>query len=253
MSNCILETEKLCIGYSSKKGESIVVAKNINIKLKKNKLIALVGENGIGKSTLLRNIAGIQKHISGNILLNNKPVADYNSLELAQNISVVLSEKLLPSDLKVFELIALGRQPYTNWLGKLSKNDLEIIATAAKLTETTKMLSQKYFKISDGQMQRVLIARAVAQDTDLIIMDEPTTHLDVLQKMKILKLLQNLAKNSNKSILFSTHDIEMAVQMSDEIIIMTSEKTIQNKPQWLIENGCFKTAFRDAFFSFDLK
>ena len=246
----ILYTSNLLIGYSSKKATN-VIASNINLSFNRGKLIALIGENGIGKSTLLKTLTGIQRPIAGGVFLNDKNIQNYSILSLAQNMSVVLTEKLPPSNLTVFELIALGRQPYTNWIGKLSENDLLQINKAIEITKIEHLCDKKYFEISDGQLQITLIARALAQDTDLIILDEPTTHLDLLHKVTILKLLKKLSAETNKCILFSTHDIDLAIQLSDEIVVMTSGKVVQDIPCKLIENGVFDKLFKDDSISFD--
>ena len=214
----ILSTSNLTIGYQSKK-ENIVIAENLNLNLQSGKLIALIGANGIGKSTLLRTLCGIQKPLSGSVLLNDKDILKYEPLSLAQNLSLVLTDKLPPSNLTVFELVALGRQPYTNWLGKLSDIDLEKVNQAIELTQIQHLSNKKHDEISDGQLQKVLVARALAQDTPLIILDEPTTHLDLLHKVSIFKLLKKLSEATNKCILFSTHDIDLAIQLSDEMIV----------------------------------
>ena len=193
MSNInILSVSNLSIGYTTKKG-NVVIASNLNLNLQSGKLISLIGSNGIGKSTLLRTLCGIQNPISGSVLLNNRNIQSYDPLTLAQNLSLVLTEKLPPSNLTVFELIALGRQPYTNWLGKLSEADLENVNQAIKLTQIESLTDNKHYEISDGQLQKVLIARALAQDTPLIILDEPTTHLDLLHKVSVFKLLKKLS------------------------------------------------------------
>ena len=185
----IIATHDLSIGYKTKK-ETIVIAKNLNLELTSGKLITLVGANGIGKSTLLRTLTGIQKPISGDVFLAEKNINSFDNLELAQNLSLVLTEKLPPSNLTVFELIALGRQPYTNWLGTLSEEDKTKIEEAISLTEIQHLVHKKHDEISDGQLQIALIARALAQDTSIIILDEPTTHLDLVHKATLLKLLQ---------------------------------------------------------------
>jgi iron complex transport system ATP-binding protein len=246
----ILQASKISIGYTSKKAQNII-ASNIDLSLKKGKLIALIGANGIGKSTLLRTITGIQKPISGTISLNNKNIQELNALDLAQNLSVVLTEKLPPSNLTVWELIALGRQPYTNWIGKLTDNDIFKINEAIELTQIGHLTSKKHYEISDGQLQIVLIARALAQDTPLIVLDEPTTHLDLLHKVALLKLLKKLTQETEKCILFSTHDIDMAIQLSDEMIIMTPENTVQDQPCNFIMKGSFNTLFKDEHILFD--
>lgn len=246
----ILQATGISIGYSHKK-EKTIVASNIGISLEKGKLIALIGANGIGKSTLLKTITGIQKTIKGTVLLNGKNIHEFDSLTLAQNLSVVLTEKLPPSNLTVFELVALGRQPYTNWIGKLTEIDFLKVNEALELTQITHLKDKKHYEISDGQLQKVLIARALAQDTPLIILDEPTTHLDLLHKVSLFKLLKKLTQETQKCILFSTHDIDMAIQLSDEMIIMTPETVVQDQPCNLIANGSFNNLFKDESIVFD--
>jgi iron complex transport system ATP-binding protein len=246
----ILSASSLSIGYNAKPSPNII-AENLNLCLGKGQLVALVGANGIGKSTLLRTITGIQKPLSGTILLNGKDIFSYEPLDLAQNLSLVLTEKLPPSNLTVFELIALGRQPYTNWLGKLSPEDSEKINQAIALTQIEHLTGKRHYEISDGQLQVVLIARALAQDTPLIILDEPTTHLDLLHKVAVFKLLKKLSHETHKCILFSTHDIDLAIQLSDVMIVMTEDNVVQDQPCNLISEGVFDTIFKDETLYFD--
>ena len=246
----ILQASNLSIGYTHKKVKNSI-ASNIDLSLEKGKLIALIGANGIGKSTLLRTLTGIQKPLSGTVSLNHKSIHEMDFLSLAQNLSVVLTEKLPPSNLTVWELIALGRQPYTNWIGTLTDNDIAKINEAIALTQIGHLTQKRHYEISDGQLQIVLIARALAQDTPLIILDEPTTHLDLLHKVVLFKLLKKLTQETGKCILFSTHDIDMAIQLSDEMIIMTPENTVQDQPCNLIMKGSFNTLFQDEHIVFD--
>lgn len=249
-NNNILSTSNLSIGYKTK-GTTNTITKNLNLNLKEGKLIALIGANGIGKSTLLRTITRIQNPISGMVLLNGKDIHKLDAVTLAQSLSVVLTEKLPPSNLTVWEVIALGRQPYTNWIGKLTDYDNAKINEAIALTQIEHLTSKKHYEISDGQLQIVLIARALAQDTPLIILDEPTTHLDLLHKVVLFKLLKKLTQETGKCILFSTHDIDMAIQLSDEMIIMTPENVIQDQPCNLILKGSFNALFKDEHIVFD--
>jgi iron complex transport system ATP-binding protein len=250
MTKNILIAQNLSIGYTSKK-ETVTISKNLELNFQSGKLIALIGANGIGKSTLLRTLTGIQKPLKGTVLLNDKKISSYEPLELAQNLSMVLTEKLPPSNLTVFELVALGRQPYTNWIGTLSDADILIVQEAMVQTQIEHLAIKKHYEISDGQLQKVLIARALAQDTQLIVLDEPTTHLDLLHKVSLLKLLKKLTQETGKCILFSTHDIDMAIQLSDEMIIMTPETVVQDEPCNLISKGSFNTIFKDEHIVFD--
>lgn len=246
----VLKTINLSVGYTHKKAVS-PIASAISLCLEKGKLIALIGANGIGKSTLLRTLTGIQKPLSGDVILKDKNLNEFTPIALAKEMSLVLTDKLPPSNLTVFELVALGRQPYTNWIGKLSGNDLQKISEAIALTQIEHLVAKKHYEISDGQLQKVLIARALAQDTPLIILDEPTTHLDLLHKVSLFKLLKQLTKEIGKCILFSTHDIDMAIQLSDQIVIMTPQKVIQDQPCQLISNGVFDNLFKDENIFFD--
>jgi len=248
----ILKTNHLSIGYKSKKTETIV-SSNINIELKHGQLIGLVGANGVGKSTLLKSLTNVLPILSGTAVLNKKPLDRYTNLELAKTMSVVLTEAIASKNLSVFELIALGRQPYTNWVGNLSAEDFAIINAAIEKTTLTDLKNKKCFELSDGQLQKVMIARALAQDTALIILDEPTTHLDMYHKAYILKLLQNLVKDTGKTILFSSHEIDLAIQLCDTMIVMTDTKVILDTPNNLIALNIFTDLFPKDLIAFDKK
>ena len=250
MQKKVLHTKNLTIGYTNKSNTTII-AKNLNIYLSSGKLIGLIGANGIGKSTLLKTITGIIKPIEGNVFINEKSIKNYNSEDLAKELSIVLTEQLPPSNLSVYEIVALGRQPYTNWLGTLSNEDKIKIEEAIILTEINSFQHKKHFEISDGQLQKTLIARALAQDTDLIILDEPTTHLDLVHKVTLLKLLQKLTHKTGKTILYSTHDIDLAIQLCDEMIVITENEVFQNEPCNLIADGVFNTIFKNENIQFD--
>lgn len=248
----ILKTQDLEIGYASKK-EHTVVASNINIELHKGELIGLVGVNGVGKSTFLKTITNIQKPLNGTIHINDKNIKHYTPIELAKVLSLVLTEHIMSKNLSVFELVALGRQPYTNWVGNLQESDVSIINTALALTDISDLRHKRCFELSDGQLQKVMIARALAQDTDLIILDEPTTHLDIYHKVSTLKLLQKLAKETHKTILFSSHEIDLAIQLCDKLIVMTPNNVVSDMPCNLISSGVFNALFPEDLIAFDEK
>lgn len=248
--NIVLSAAGISIGYDKGKQEK-VIASDLTVSLKKGCLTALVGANGIGKSTLLRTITGIQKPLTGEVLFSHKNIENYTGKELAQRLSIVLTEGLPPSNLTVYEIVALGRQPYTNWLGALADEDITKVKTALELTQTSHLANRKYYEISDGQLQKVLIARALAQDTELIILDEPTTHLDLLHKVSLLKLLKKLTHETGKSILYSTHDLDLALQLSDEMIVMTTDSVTQDTPQNLTQNKVLDKIFNDKHIRFD--
>lgn len=246
----VLKTEDLSIGYTSKKKQTLI-ASHINVELKKGELVGLVGANGIGKSTLLRTLTKVQPKIEGHISINDKSLQSYSNIDLAKVLSLVLTEHLPSKNFTVFELIALGRQPYTNWVGNLSEHDIAIISNAIKQINIEDLKHKKCFELSDGQLQKVMIARALAQDTDLIILDEPTTHLDMYHKAYILKLLQKLAKETNKTILFSSHEVDLAIQLCDNLIVMTNNEVVSDQPCNLIKKGVFNTLFPKDLIAFD--
>ncbi len=248
----ILSTKNLDIGYASKKGNT-VIAKNLNLTLQSGKLICLLGKNGIGKSTLLKTITQSIPKISGQIKLNHKGLELYNNTELAKSIGVVFTERIPVSNLTVYELIALGRQPYTNWIGTLNTEDKEQIEKAVNYTDLHSLLQKRCDELSDGQLQRVMICRVLAQNTDIIILDEPTAHLDIQHKMETFKLLQNLAHQLNKSILVSTHEIQLALQMADNLWLMNHKGIVDGEAKKLIKNDLINTLFDSDKIYFDKK
>ncbi len=244
----VLQAEGLSIGYASKRHRN-VIANGINFQFCEGELIGLVGANGIGKSTLLRTLSGMQDALEGSVSILGQSLASFPPAALATQLSVVLTEAPSSKNLSVVEFISLGRQPHTNWLGQLSDKDREIILWAMEQTDTLEIKDRKCFEISDGQLQRVAIARALAQDTPLIILDEPTTHLDLYHRAYILKLLKRLANDTQKTILFSTHEIDLAIQLSDKIMVMTQGSTIVDEPCNLISQGHFTNLFpKDSIF-----
>lgn len=252
LQHSILKAEQLSIGYKTKKKDT-VVASNINFELEKGQLISLVGANGIGKSTLLRTLIKVQPALSGAILLNNKDLKATSILDLAKQLSIVLTEPLISKNLSVFELVALGRHPYTNWIGNLTEADIEIVTKALAQVNVIELKDKKCFELSDGQLQKVMIARALAQDTDLIVLDEPTTHLDMYHKAYILKLLQKLTKETGKTVLFSSHEIDLAIQLCDTMIVMKKDEVFCDEPCNLISQGIFESLFPKDLIVFDEK
>jgi len=219
--------------------------------LLEGELCAIVGVNGIGKSTLLRTLGKVQPKLSGSVLINNKDLESYNPQELASQISVVLTEPIASKNMTVLELIALGRLPYTNWLGTLTNADKLSIKNCIEHLGLVDLKHKKCYELSDGQLQRVLIARAMAQDTPLILLDEPTTHLDLYHKVQILKLLKQLANTHQKTVLFTTHEIDLAIQLCDKILLLDGKENPFGQPCELIENGAFERLFPADMIAFD--
>ncbi|EZH74000.1 ABC transporter ATP-binding protein [Aquimarina atlantica] len=250
--NIVLKTEDLSIGYRTKK-ELNVIAADINLKLHEGELVGLVGANGIGKSTLLRTLSRVQPALHGKIMLSDIELQSYKSVELASQLSIVLTEQIASKNLTVQELVALGRQPYTNWVGKMAEEDIEQIKKAIEVTHIGDLVAKRCFELSDGQLQKVLIARAIAQDTPFIMLDEPTTHLDVYHKAYILKLLKRLAFETRKTILFSTHEIDFAIQLCDKMIVMNQDGFEFGRPKELVQCRAFSSLFPEDLILFDSK
>ena len=245
----ILSTKNLSIGYQDGKKET-VVASGINLAFAKAQLIGLIGINGSGKSTLLRTIAGLQQPISGNIQIDGNPLSQFDPSELAKALSIVLTNQPISKNLSVSELVALGRQPYTNWLGTITQADEAAITDALTVTETIALKDHKCYALSDGQLQRVLIARALAQNTSIILLDEPLSHLDLHHKAAVLKLLFEIV-HKGKTVLFSTHDIEYALHKCDNLVVLKDNKVILGSPKELIEQGVMTDLFPSDNVSFD--
>ncbi|WP_350285472.1 ABC transporter ATP-binding protein [uncultured Croceitalea sp.] len=243
-----ISVKNLSIGYAAK-----TVSDNINFDVAQGELCAIIGVNGIGKSTLLRTLGNLQPLIQGELKIQGTALKDYDHNGLAQKISLVLTEPLASKNLTVLEVIALGRQPYTNWIGSLSHEDKRKVAHSLATLELDEFKLRKCHELSDGQLQRVLIARAMAQDTPLILLDEPTTHLDLYHKVQILKLLKTLVQNHQKSIVFTTHEIDLAIQLCDKILILDNKENSFGQPCELIAQGAFTRLFPNDMVRFDAK
>jgi iron complex transport system ATP-binding protein len=249
-SHIILKTEALDIGYK-KKSFVNKIASNINIEVNEGELVAVIGVNGVGKSTFLRTLSGIQQPLGGKVLVKNTEIGKIEALAMASLISLVFTEQPVSKNLSVFELVALGRQPYTNWIGRLDRNDLRQIVKALKLVNIESIQEKKCYELSDGQMQKVLIARALAQNTPLVILDEPTTHLDLYHKAYVFKLLKDLTRKTKKAIVFASHEINLAIQLCDKIILMQKDNIQMGTPIELLKSGVFSNVFPSDVIFFD--
>jgi iron complex transport system ATP-binding protein len=210
----MIQLENIQVGY----GHCVVAEHAGDIAFAKAKLISIIGTNGSGKSTLLRAIASGQHLINGKVLLENQNWKDFTALERSLYISIVLTERAFSFFLSVRELLELSRAPYTNYIGKLSTVDHEIINDVLESFDLKGLESRRAGTLSDGQLQRVLIARAIVQDTAYILMDEPTSHLDINHKADLLLLLRDYCHEKGKTIIYATHEIQLALSLSDEVV-----------------------------------
>lgn len=248
----IFKAIDLTIGYPKKNG-FITVQKSINFDIDQGSFIAILGKNGIGKSTLLKTLISEIKPINGGITLFGKEVENYTFKELSSLISVVLTEAIPLNQLTVYELVALGRQPYTNWIDSLTEGDRSSIENALKVTETDSFADKKVYELSDGMKQRVLIARALAQDTPIMILDEPTVHLDLYHTVAIFELLKTLVSQFNKTVIISSHQLNLALKFASSFIVMTDDSVHFGERSALIDKKCFENLFPNKSVFFDSK
>lgn len=243
----ILKASGLSVGYKEKE-----VLSGLNLTLNHGELTCLLGPNGAGKSTLIRALTGIQKPLSGEVKLRDRLIQDYSQKEIAHQMSLVLTDRVATGNLTVYALVSLGRFPYTSWMGSLNEKDKELIHWALEVTGTLKFVNRHIGELSDGEKQKVMIARALVQDTDIIILDEPTAHLDSPNRIEIFHLLRELTVKTGKTILISTHEIDMAIEHSDNMWLIMPEKNISTgMPEDLILNTSLETAFGSEELSFD--
>lgn len=244
----ILEAHNIVVGYP--KANKTVLKQDL-LTMNQGQLICLMGPNGVGKSTLMRSLAGLQSLISGEVRVTGKKINILTPKAQARIRSWVHTLQIISASVPVSEVIAMGRAPYTNWMGKLSSKDNEIIAAAISATNLKKLAENKFSQLSDGEKQKVMIARALAQDTPLMFLDEPTAYLDISNRISIMQLLKDLAHKQNKAILLSTHELQMAFEYADMIWLMGNEKNIfLDTPEQMIHKGLLHQVFTNLPQSF---
>jgi iron complex transport system ATP-binding protein len=246
----ILSFDSLLIGYSSGKNKMILLP-HLKACAYEGELIAVIGQNGIGKSTLLRTITGLQDNLGGTVNINGKTIKSYSRIDFARNIGYISTEPVRVANMKVFDLVALGRYPHTDWLGKLKSEDQKIIMNAIEKVGMQLFVNRYINELSDGERQRAMIARVLAQDTDLLVMDEPTAFLDIKSKYEIVHLLHDLSKKRGKTIIFSTHDLNIAVSEADKIWLILKDSFNEGAPEDLIISGAFNVLFKDSLVRFN--
>jgi iron complex transport system ATP-binding protein len=251
MTKVLLETRDLTIGYRSEKGDK-VLGEGFNLKLSQGSFVALLGPNGSGKSTLIRSISGLLDHLSGQVLIGELDLLKLTKSQRAKKISIVLTDPITAHGLSVYDVVAYGRFPYTNWLGKLGVEDEQIIDGSLELVDMLSFKQRKLNTLSDGERQRVMIAKALAQQSDIMILDEPTAHLDLINRVEIMKLLRELAHKQNRAILISTHELDLAMQSADVLWLMRDDKKISvGAPEDLILNQSMQEVFAQSSVDFD--
>ncbi len=236
----IAQTIDLSIGYS-KAGKVLCLFEKLNLTLAAGELVCFMGPNGIGKSSLIRTLAGLQKPLDGNIHIPKEKA-----------VALVLTDKITANHMSVYDLISYGRYPYLNWNISLSEKDHALINEAIALVHIEPLINKRLYELSDGQLQMAMIAKALTQDTPILLLDEPTSHLDLNNRVEIMNTLRELSRTAGKAILVATHELDLALQTADLIWLATHDKKIKvGIPEDLVLDGSFDQVFQ--FKGFDLK
>lgn len=243
----IVELRRLTIGYGSR-----VLLKEANVGFGWGEFTALIGRNGTGKSTLLRTIAGLAKPLAGEVVVDGQQMALMPSRNRASKISFVSTEEVRVANLRVSDIVGLGRAPYTDWIGKLTDHDRRIVRRSLELVQMEAFADKGVDTLSDGERQRVMIARALAQDTPIILLDEPTAFLDLPNRYQICLLLRELAHKEKKSIIFSTHDLSVALELCDTMAVMEGESIGYGTAEALMLDGSIQRLFDGTRLCFDM-
>ena len=247
----MIELKGLSIGYRTKHGPK-VVADGLSAELKRGELTCLLGANGVGKSTLLRTLSAFQPKLGGHIYIIGKELEEYADRDLARLLGVVLTERPDVHNLSVEDLIGLGRSPYTGFWGTLHQEDREAVARAAALVGIEPLLGRMADTLSDGERQKVMIAKALAQETPVILLDEPTAFLDFPSKVEIMRLLHRLSRDAGKAVFLSTHDLDLALQLADRIWLLDKEQGLSvGTPEGLALDGTLSRYFVRPGVGFD--
>ncbi len=253
MKKAILKTQDLAIGYKHGRNNDTVVQSHIDLSLNSGEICCMLGPNGSGKSTLIRTLAGFQQSLNGKVILGEKSISHFSAGELAKKISVVLTEQMEPGIMRVFDMVAYGRSPYTGFLGKLNHEDKKAIVEALDKTGISALQTRLFAELSDGEKQKVMIAKSLAQQTQIIILDEPAAFLDFPSKIEIMHLLRKTAWDDNKTVLLSTHDLNLALQFADKLWLMGKGSPMRSGlPEDLILAGHLAKLFDRDKTRFDL-
>jgi iron complex transport system ATP-binding protein len=255
MKDTLLSFQDLTIGYRLPGRASLTVAGRLSAALHTGELVCLVGPNGAGKSTLLRTLTGLQPALGGEILLAGEFLSSFRSRELARSVAVVLTDPVQPGLLSAESLVALGRYARTGWLGRLEEEDRQVVARCLEAVGAEELAGRPVAELSDGERQKVMIARALAQEPALLVLDEPTAFLDLPRRVEIMTLLRNLARaGGGRAVLLSTHDLDLALRGADRLWLLDGGgRLAAGAPEDLVLSGAVAGAFRGRGVSFDLR
>ena len=239
----ILSTHNLSVGFKNG-GIVTTLLSQMNLTLEEGTLTALIGRNGAGKSTLLRAVSGSERPLGGSIIVNGKDLSRLPYSEVARMIALVSTERLMVGALTVREMVELGRQPHTGFMGRLDAKDREVVNRALASTRIMHMSEKMMSQLSDGERQKVMIARALAQETPVIILDEPTAFLDVANRIRTMQLLSQLAHEQGKAVLLSSHDISQTLRLADSLWLVTSDSRVEcGTPAEILGRGAMDKVF----------
>ena len=248
----ILATHQLAVGYKTTGRTAASVVADITVTLQPGELTCLIGPNGAGKSTLMRTLAGMQPPVAGRVSLGEAEIHRLPPATLAKRLAVVLTERIEVGNLSAYTLVALGRHPYTDWRGRLSEHDETIIRQMLTTVGAAHLAARPVSELSDGERQKIMIARALAQEPEVLILDEPTAFLDLPRRVETMQLLHTLAHSSGRAILLSTHDLDLALRMADRLwLLPTGGPLMVGLPEELALNGSLAAAFRSEGVEFD--
>jgi iron complex transport system ATP-binding protein len=252
MSSPLIQTRGLQTGYQSGDKRTVTTKGPLTLEVRRGQLVCLIGPNGAGKSTLLRTIAGLHPPLKGNVEINSRDIRLLTPIQRAQTVSLVLTDRVSTHHLDVYSLVALGRYPWSGWLGGLDTKDKAAIEWAIDAAGIRPFLDRKINTLSDGEHQKVMLARALAQDTPLLMLDEPTAHLDLPSRIRLMRLLHRLARQTGKGVLLSTHELELALQVADEVWLLQDADIFHHgAPEDLVLTGAFEAAFAHEDIRFD--
>ena len=242
----MIRFQSLSLGYGSR-----ILIDSLSATVKRGELTALVGRNGTGKSTLLRAITGLGERKGGDILLGDKSIDSLSTAELATMVAFVTTDKVRIANLRCRDVVALGRAPYTNWIGRMQEQDEEIVMRSMKLVGMSDYADKTMDRMSDGECQRIMIARALAQQTPIILLDEPTAFLDMPNRYELCTLLQRLAHEEQKCILFSTHELDIALALCDSIALISPPQLHLLPTEEMVKSGYIEKLFTSGIVNFD--
>ena len=245
--------ENLSTGYAELRGRR-TVSSELNLGISSGEVVMLMGPNGSGKSTLMHTIAGLLPPLSGQVQILGQSLARLGRRDVARALSLVLTERVAGGNMTVWDVVALGRYPYTNFFGKLQREDEKMVAEAIEQSHLKGMEQRLIAELSDGERQRVMVARALAQDTPLILLDEPTAHLDLPSRLDLVLMLRRLAHELGKSMLISTHELDLALSWGDRLWLMDREgKVVSDIPEALVLGGHVGRVFGTEELSYDVE